>query len=77
MFEENNAAPRARGRRGTREVRIGSFPIGIDYNTYAGLAERALYLPALAISGLVVGVNLTADGLRRALRAPGLEERGV
>ncbi len=37
----------------------------------------ALYLPALAISGLVIGVNLTADGLRRALRAPSLGEHGV
>lgn len=36
----------------------------------------ALYLPALAISALVIGVNLTADGLRRALRAPGLGEHG-
>lgn len=31
----------------------------------------ALYVPAAAISGLVIGVNLTADGLRRALQAPG------
>lgn len=36
----------------------------------------ALYLPALAISGLVIGVNLIADGLRRALRAPGLGAHG-
>lgn len=32
----------------------------------------ALYVPAAAISSLVIGVNLTADGLRRALQAPGL-----
>jgi len=31
----------------------------------------ALWMPALAISVLVIGVNLTADGLRRILRAPG------
>lgn len=30
----------------------------------------ALYLPALAISLLVIGVNLLADGLRRVLQAP-------
>ncbi len=30
----------------------------------------ALYVPAGAISLLVIGVNLSADGLRRALRTP-------
>lgn len=35
----------------------------------------ALYVPAAAISALVVGVNLTSDGLRRALQAPGLLRR--
>lgn len=34
----------------------------------------ALYAPAAAISGLVIGVNLTSDGLRRALQAPGRVE---
>lgn len=31
----------------------------------------ALYVPAAAISVVVIGVNLLADGLRRALQAPG------
>jgi len=31
----------------------------------------ALWIPALAISILVIGVNLMADGLRRVLRVPG------
>ena len=31
----------------------------------------ALWMPALAISVLVIGVNLMADGLRRVLRVPG------
>lgn len=35
----------------------------------------ALYVPAAAISALVVGVNLTSDGLRRALQAPGVLPR--
>ena len=38
---------------------------------YAIQTPWALWIPALAISILVIGVNLTADGLRRVMKAPG------
>ena len=44
-----------------------------EARTYIRLTPWALYFPAGAISLLVIGVNLTADGLKRALR-PSTEE---
>ncbi len=42
-----------------------------ESRTYASLTPWALYFPAAAISLLVIGVNLMADGLKRALQAAG------
>jgi len=44
-----------------------------EARTYIRLAPWSLYFPVGAISLLVIGVNLTADGLKRALR-PATEE---
>jgi len=44
-----------------------------EARTYIRLAPWSLYFPVGAISLLVIGVNLTADGLKRALR-PSTEE---
>lgn len=42
-----------------------------EARAYAFQTPWALWVPALAISVLVIGVNLAADGLRRVLGAPG------
>ena len=42
-----------------------------EARTYATLTPWALYFPAGAISLLVIGVNLMADGLKRALQVEG------
>lgn len=42
-----------------------------EARTYATLTPWALYFPAAAISLLVIGVNLMADGLKRALQVEG------
>lgn len=40
-----------------------------EARNYVSLTPWALFFPAAAISLLVIGVNLTADGLKRALQA--------
>ncbi len=57
---------------------IGVQPPNPNWGLMVGEAREhvfqtpwALWAPALAISILVIGVNLMADGLRRVLRAPG------
>ena len=45
-----------------------------EARTYVSLTPWALTFPAIAISLLIVGVNLMADGLKRALQTGG---RGV
>jgi peptide/nickel transport system permease protein len=42
-----------------------------EARTYVSLTPWALYFPAAAISLLVIGMNLMADGLKRALQAGG------
>lgn len=42
-----------------------------EARNYVSLTPWAMYFPVLAISLLVVGVNLMADGLKRALQAGG------
>lgn len=42
-----------------------------EARNYASLTPWALYFPAAAISLLVIGVNLMADGLKRALQTTG------
>jgi len=42
-----------------------------EARNYAALTPWALYFPAGAISLLIIGVNLMADGLKRALQASG------
>lgn len=42
-----------------------------EARTYVSLTPWALYFPAGAIALLVIGVNLMADGLKRALQAAG------
>ena len=42
-----------------------------EARNYIALTPWAMYFPVLAISLLVVGVNLMADGLKRALQAGG------
>jgi peptide/nickel transport system permease protein len=44
-----------------------------EARTYVSLTPWALYFPAAAISLLVIGVNLMADGLKRALQSVGME----
>jgi peptide/nickel transport system permease protein len=39
-----------------------------ESRNYVSLTPWALYFPAGAISLLVIGVNLLADGLKRALQ---------
>lgn len=41
-----------------------------EARNYVGITPWALYFPAGSISLLVIGVNLLADGLKRALRSP-------
>jgi peptide/nickel transport system permease protein len=42
-----------------------------EARTYVALTPWAFYFPVVAISLLVIGVNLMADGLKRALQAEG------
>lgn len=44
-----------------------------EARTFVSLTPWALYFPAAAISLLVIGVNLMADGLKRALQTVGQE----
>ena len=44
-----------------------------EARNYVALTPWALYFPAAAISLLVIGVNLMADGLKRALQSAGME----
>lgn len=41
-----------------------------ESRTYAGQNPWALFFPAAAISVVIVGVNLMADGLRRVIKTP-------
>jgi peptide/nickel transport system permease protein len=42
-----------------------------EARVYAGLVPWALFFPALAISLVVIGVNLMADGVKRIIGSQG------
>jgi peptide/nickel transport system permease protein len=47
-----------------------------EARNYVHQVPWALYFPAAAISLLVIGINLMADGLKKALQAPSIDAGG-